>query len=273
MDTFAGRHSGCQAMKKICAFILVIIIVLSAVISFGAEGFMTGMFEVKAGKPMSGGLMLVYSPSTGPAPSIDKYWRVPDHYQYLKDDGSIRTDIPEGIYYFGAILRQSGASRIGPPEDGDFFLISLDESGAPKRHHVIKGEHLDLGTLGGARQIKTHFVVAARTVIEGNIQGADGKPVEGAMVFAFLTPKVTGKPLFASERSSKEGKFVLSLPEGGIYYIKVRDDFGGGPPQRGKLVDRDKDEPLLEVSVETGKTAQAGVMKVKKFSGRGRNDN
>lgn len=256
------------------AVISVLMMVLSTAVSCGAAEFtkatMTGTFLIEDGRPMSGALLFVYSQSTGPAPSIDKYWRVPDHSKYLNNDGSINTDIPEGIYYIGVVLRQSGTPRIGPPEAGDFFLISLDESGAPKRHQVKKGEHLDLGTIRGARQIKSHFVEAATTAIEGSIQDAGGKPVEGAMVFAFLTPLVSGKPLFASESSSREGKFILALPEGGTYYIKVRDDFGGGPPVAGKLLDGDKKDPLPKVSVETGEKVQIGILKVKKFPGRGR---
>lgn len=261
-------------MKKIFVVLFVIMMVLPVCISSGADDLitptmMTGTFQVKAGQPMSGGLFYLYDLAKGPVPSVDKYWRVPDHAKALQEDGSFSLKLPEGAYCIGAIVRQRGATMIGLPEAGDYFLLSLDDKGLPKTYQVKKGERLDVGTISGARLVKLPFLAAVTTAIEGTIQDVEGNPVEGAMVFAFLTPRIVGKPLFGSERSSRDGKFVLSVPEGGIYYLKVRNDFGGGPPQAGRLVDRDKDEPLMDVSVETGKTAQIGVIKVKKFSGRG----
>lgn len=262
-------------MKKLCAVILVVMAVLSATISFGAEDLnkatMTGTFQIKTGLPMSRALFYLYNLATGPAPSADKYWRVPDHAKAMKDDGSFSIKLPEGTYCIGAVRRLRGASRIGPPEDGDFLLLSLDDKGLPKKYQVKNGERLDVGTISGARQIKTPFLVAGTTAIEGSIQDDEGKPVEGAMAFAFITPTVIGKPLFVSERSCKAGKFVLRVPEGGTYYIKIRDDLGGGPPRAGKMTDGNKEEPLLPVSVKTGETASIGILKVKKFPGRGPN--
>ena len=191
--------------------------------------------------------------------------------KHLKENGSFSIELPEGIYCVGAVQRLRGTSRIGPPEDGDFFLLSLDDKGQPKKYQVKKGERLDVGMIQGARQIKTPFIVSGATAIEGTVQDADGKPVEGAMAFAFPTPTIIGKPLFVSERSCKAGKFVLRVPEGGTYYIKIRDDFGGGPPRAGKMLDGNREEPLTQVSVKTGETASVGVLKVKKFPGRGPN--
>ena len=260
-------------MKKLCVVILVAMTILPATFSFGAEDFknatMTGTFMIKAGVPMSGALFYMYNLATGPAPSRDKYWRVPDHAGALKGDGSFSIELPEGTYCIGAVQRLRGTSRIGPPEDGDFFLLSLDDNGLPKKYQVKKGDRLDVGTILGARQIKTPFLIAGTTAIEGSIQDADGKPVEGAMAFAFPTPTIIGKPLFVSERSCKAGKFVLRVPEGGTYYIKIRDDFGGGPPRAGKMLDGNREEPMVQVSVKTGETARIGILKVKKFPGRG----
>ena len=260
-------------MKKLCTVIFVVMVVLSAAISFGAEDqkntSLKGTFLIKTGLPMSGALYYVYNLSSGPAPSRDKYWRVPDHLGTLKEDGSFSIELTEGTYCVGAVQRMRGTTRIGPPEDGDFFLLSLDEKGQPKKYQVKKGESLDVGIISGARQIKTPFLIAGTTAIEGSIQDGDGKPVEGAMAFAFLTPTIIGKPLFVSERSCKAGKFVLRVSEGGTYYIKIRDDFGGGPPRAGKMLDGNREEPLTQVTVKTGETASIGIIKVKKFPGRG----
>ena len=265
-------------MKKLGAVILVVLTVLSASVSFAMDGpknaTMTGTFLIKAGQPMSGARLYVYNLGKGPAPSYDKYWRVPDHARILKDDGSFSIELPEGIYCLGAVQRLHGTSRIGPPENGDFLMFSSDDKGQPKKYQLKSGELLDAGAMSGARQIKTPFLVSGTTAIEGSIQDAEGEAVEGVegvMAFAFLTPTIIGKPLYVSERSGKTGKFVLRLPEGGTYYIKIRDDFGGGPPQSGKVLDGNREEPMTQVSVKTGETASVGIIKVKKFPGRGPN--
>src|SRR5512133_2744456 len=160
-------------MKEVGAVISVLMMVLSTAVSCGAvdvtPATLTGTFLIEDGRPMSGALLFVYDPRTGPAPSMDKYWRVPDHSKALKDDGSIDTAIPEGTYYFGAVLRKGGVNRIGPPEAGHYFLLRLDDNGVPKKHPVKKGERLDIGTIRGARQARTPFIVAATTAIEGCI--------------------------------------------------------------------------------------------------------
>lgn len=262
-------------MKKLSAVILVVLMVLSVSISVAADGpkiaTMTGTFLIKAGLPMSGARVYVYNLAKGPAPSHDKYWRVPDHARILNDDGSFSIELPEGVYCLGAVQRLHGASRIGPPEDGDFLIFSFDDKGQPKKYQLKNGELLDAGTMSGARQIKTPYLVSGTTAIEGTVQGAEGEAVEGVMAFAFLTPTIIGKPLYVSERSGKTGKFVLRIPEGGTYYLKIRDDFGGGPPRVGKMLDGNKEEPMTQILVKTGETASAGIIKVKKFPGRGPN--
>lgn len=260
-------------MKKLYVVMLVVMTVLSATISFGAQELdnaaIKGTFLIKPGIPMSGAIFYLYNLATGPVPSGDKYWRVPDHAKPLQGDGSFSAEIPEGTYCIAAVQRARGTSRIGPPEDGDFFLLSIDDKGLPKKYQIKKGERLDVGTISGARQIKAPFLISGTTAIEGTIQDAEGKPVEGAMAFAFLTPTVIGKPMFISERSCKAGRFLLRVPEGGTYYVKIRDDFGGGPPRAGKMQDGNREEPLTKVSVKTGETVAVGILKVKMFPGRG----
>ena len=50
------------------------------------------------------------------------------------------------------------------------------------------------------------------------------------LVFAFPSPMMFGRPLFVSERSDKDGKYLLRLYGGGKYYISSRTNYGGGPP-------------------------------------------
>ena len=76
------------------------------------------------------------------------------------------------------------------------------------------------------------------TGIEGKVVNADGKPAEGVSVFAYLSPKMIGRPLFTSDRTGPDGKFLLRVANGGSYYLKARDGYGGGPPKQAGGIDR-----------------------------------
>jgi len=89
-------------------------------------------------------------------------------------------------------------------------------------------------------------------------------------VFAFTRPAVVGKPLFVSQPSDARGHFRLAIAEGGTYYLKARSNLGGGPPQTGLVIDGNKLEPLVQVSVNTGETSGGVVLRTKTFPGRGR---
>lgn len=260
-------------MRQIFAVLLLIFLMVAGNVWADElrTGSLSGQFMINNGIPMSEGLVYVYNLSRGPAPSRDRYWRVPDFSGKLDKDGRFSINLPPGEFCIGAIKR-SGLAKIGPPSEGDYFIISLDENNKPSKYLVVKGEARDIGIVTGALPFKQLPVQKGMTAIEGGVQDPDGNPVAGAIVFAFVTSTIIGKPLFVSERSNSAGKFVLRFHEGGSYYLKVRDDFGGGPPSAGNIYDGDKDEPMQNVLVETGQIV--GGIKVQGiiFPGRGRNN-
>lgn len=258
-------------MRTLTAALLMAVLLVAGVAA--ADGFRTGtlsgQFKVDAKAPMADGMVYVYNLATGPAPSHDRYWRVPDFVEKLDKDGRFAIELPSGEYCIGAIKR-SGATQIGPPQEGDFFLLALDDKKLPRKVALGQGEKKDIGVLSGAQPYKV-VPAAGITGIEGTILDLEGAPVEGTMVFAFMTPTVVGKPLFVSDRSDKSGKFLLRVHEGGTYYLKVRDNYGGGPPRGGAVLDGNKEEPLVKVTAKTGEIARGAVLKGRKFPGRGPN--
>lgn len=221
--------------------------------------------------PLSGALLYVYNLSDGPMPSFDSYWRVPSYPVAIGVDGRFKFQAPPGEYCFAAI-RRADRVRIGPPEAGDVFFISADGAGIPKKYSLRAGEKLDIGDIRPATpDAVSKKISRMSTAIVGRISDYDGNYLEGVMVFAFITPEVIGKPLFVSGRSDKEGNFLLQLFAGGTYYLKARNELGGGPPQNGNIIDGNKLEALAPVSIKTGETVRGIVLKTKKFPGRGRN--
>ena len=256
-------------MRTLTAALLMAVLLVagSAAADEIRTGTLSAQFKIDAKTPMTDGMVYIYSPATGPAPSHERYWRVPDFVQKLDQEGRFSMELPAGEYFIGAIKR-TGTTQIGPPREGDFLILALDEKKAPRKIRLGLGERLDIGVLSGAQQFKM-VPAAGITGIEGTILDLEGTPVEGAMVFAYITPTVIGKPTFVSDRSDKDGKFLLRFHEGGTYYLKVRDNYGGGPPRGGAVLDGNKEEPLIKVTAKTGQITRGTQLKGKKFPGRG----
>ena len=231
-------------------------------------GTLTGQFLIKEGVPMGEGLVYLYNLATGPAPSRDKYWRVPDAVKELDKDGRLSIQLLPGEYCLGAVKRL-GPQQIGPPQEGDLFLLSLDDGGKPRKYVMKAGSNLNLGVVSGAAPFTFPSGTKGLSAIAGVVQDPEGKPLEGALVFAFVTPTVVGKPLFVSDRSGKDGSFLLRVHEGGTYYLRVRDAFGGGPPPVGGVIDGRREELLVPVTVKTAETTKGIILTAKKFPGRG----
>ena len=234
---------------------------IAAVVAFAQEvskGKITGKLMLEDGRPMSGGSVFFFNDATGPPPSQEKYWRVPDAVAPIGDKGRFLIELPPGKYYLGAMKKISVQKNAGPPGEGDYFLKGQDAMGKPKPFFVKKGETTDIGTIAGGAPFKREVVKYGEgiTSIEGVVRDPDGKPVEGAAVFGYKKPAARGKPLFASDKTGKDGKYILRVDEGGKYYLKVRDVFGGGPPVGGAIVGVYWQERPVEVSAKTGEATK-----------------
>jgi len=234
---------------------------------------LTGRIVLADGKPLPGGLLYLYNLKRGPLPSQDRYWRIPNQVLEINTEGRFNSaQVPAGEYCVGAIKRSKNL-HIGPPEPSDVFMLSLNDAGQPKTYLVKAGTRYDLGDIREVRQVSGRPNQATKaTAIEGIITDSSGQPLEGVYAFAFAKAFVTGKPLFASEPSNSKGQFRLNLAEGGTFYLKTRNDLGGGPPQAGLIIDGSKSEPLVQVSVTSGEITGGIVLKTRKFPGRGRQE-
>jgi len=233
-------------------------------------GTVTGKIMVKdKDVPLAWGQIMFYDVSSGPPPIPEKYERTPDISKNMDADGKFKVEIPEGKYYMGAIKRLSG-DRLGPPQEGDYVFRSLDEKGMPKIYMVKSDETLDVGTFAEAfpitaADLSRHHVT---TALEGTILSTDWMPVEGAVVVAFDQPLLGKKPLFVSNKSGKDGKYVLPLTEG-TYYLRVRNSFAAGPPEPGQIVGYYGEGTPAPVPVKDGQIVKGIDFQVVIFRGRG----
>jgi hypothetical protein len=235
------------------------------------KGKITGKLMTEDGKPMSGGSVFFFNAATGPPPSQEKYWRVPDAVAPIDDGGRFSIGLPPGKYYLGAMKRISAEKNVGPPAEGDYFLKGQDAMGNPKAFLVKKGETTDIGTIAEAAPFKRAVVKYSGgvTAIEGVVRDSEGNAVKGAAVFGYNKPAARGKPLFVSDRTGDDGKYILRVSEGGKYYLKVRDVYGGGPPKGGEIVGIYWQGIPVEASAKTGEITKGVDIQVVRFPGRG----
>ncbi|MSM39657.1 MAG: carboxypeptidase regulatory-like domain-containing protein [Geobacter sp.] len=257
------------ACRGLIAAGLVLLLAGAGIAAERQTGTLTGKLAQKNGAPLSGGLVFFFNQVSGPPPSPEEYWRVPDEIADLDNDGRFSAELLEGTYFVGAIQRM-GAKEVGPPIEGDLFLVGRDPQGKPRTFTVKAGQQQDLGTIAGALPFGKTTVRPGTTGIEGVVVGPEGKPVVGVFVFAFLTPAMVGRPLFVSEKTGPDGRFLLRLAEGGEYYLKAKELYGGGPPRQGGIIGAYGDDEPKAVKVKSGAIAKGISIKGLRFPGQGR---
>ncbi|WP_298268758.1 carboxypeptidase-like regulatory domain-containing protein [Geobacter sp.] len=261
-------------MSRIALILFLVLVQLCAGVSARADevrtGTLTGQFKIKGDGPLADGQVFLFRKSSGPPPWPGRYWRVPDEIVTTDGEGRFTAQLIEGTYYMGAGKRPAGKG-IGPLRDGDYYLPSEDRTGKMWEFTVKGGETTTAGTIASVILYKRD---AAReegslTAIGGTVTDAGGKPVEGIMVFAFVTPGMVGKPLYVSERTGKDGRYLLRVHSGGTYYLKARDLYGGGAPKAGEFVGGHGKTEAAPVVVKSGETVKGIDFWGVRFEGRG----
>lgn len=263
---------------------IILILVISAAASLGGEspfshlnnasvtdgGTIYGLVKIPALKPTDLGLVFLFDAAQGPPPSRDKYWRVPDIIETLDKDGAFSIEVPSGTYYFIATKRDVD-SEMGPPQDGDYFYFNGDSQGNPLPLTIAKGTRLNVGVISGSYPYSRSMLLRDKgvTSIEGVVLNKEGKPVQLALVFAYLTENTQGRPLFVSERTGKDGRFILRVHGGGVYYLKVRGLYGAGTPETGELLSNLDGDQSDVVMLKTEEKLRGITLKVKPFPKRG----
>lgn len=253
---------------------LFVAIILTTGVVSGEEaktGVISGQMMLKDGGPMTGGIVSLFNETSGPPPDPERYWRVPDHIVKLDNNGRFTAEVVEGHYYIGAIKRKDGLVDSGPPQEGDYLFASQDEKATPKSYVVKAGRSVDIGVISGVAPLKASGKPLKEiSAVEGMVADAEGKPVKGALVYAFRTASEVGKPVFISDyKTGADGKYVLRVAGDIKYYLKVREVYGGGPPFAGEAIGGYGEKEPIAISVKKGETLKGINIKITKFPGRG----
>jgi len=179
-------------------------------------------------------------------------------------DGSFRIPLPAGTFWLAARKHQDGR-RLGEPKPGD---LTGRFSGNPVQ--LDKGENLELGALVMTpvdaeryreRQQQGKFA-ASDTALTGRVIDADGAPVPGIYVFAYLDSRMVGKPTYISAPTGSDGSYRLNLGRGGTYYLGARSAYGG-PLEPGEWVGTYDEQPEHRVEVASGQVLKLAPLKVR----------
>ena len=235
-----------------------------------ADATISGQILIQGKAPLVNGVVFLFDKSTGPPPSKqDKYWRVPDQISGIDKTGGFSFEVLEGTYYLTAAQKDPDAD-IGPPEVEEFHYFHGDSEGNPRPIIVTSGTRLDLGVL-------VPFLWSPNTIqrdkgitaVEGIVSDMKGKPVEGALVFAYLSKEITGRPIFISDKTDNHGKYLLRVHDSGTFYLKVRSVYGGGAPEAGEFLNITEEFKPVVVTLRKGQKLQGINLEVKKFPKRG----
>jgi hypothetical protein len=106
------------------------------------------------------------------------------------------------------------------------------------------------------------------TAAEGLVVDSEGVPAPGVVVLAFTVPPAKERPLYISDRTGKDGKFILRIKDGGSYILRARDIYGKDPAAADASTFEYEDSPPVPVSLKKGERMQGVTLKVGRRPGR-----
>lgn len=165
--------------------------------------------------------------------------------------GMFRVDfLPQSEYFVIARKRASGSGS-GPLTDGDSFGYYVGNPVSVKDGKMVKIEVQMLSKAGEIGKDDSLFRNTG-TQISGRITDKTGKVVKGVYAFAYEEKVMAHKrPSFISREVDADGRYVINLSKGGVYYIGARSSYGDSP-SIGEWYGRYDVTPDHSVEVGTG---------------------
>lgn len=169
--------------------------------------------------------------------------------------GAFRIDLlPESAFYLIVRKRAKGTGA-GPIAEGDYFGYFVEN---PVQVHVGKVAKVRIEVISKASEIgkDDSLFRATGTQIVGRILDKDGKVVPGVYAFAYEDKVMAHeRPSFISREVDKEGRYVINISSGGVYYIGARSNYGDSPGL-GEWYGRYDVTADHSVRLETGKRVE-----------------
>jgi hypothetical protein len=222
--------------RYISAFFLILLWTSTVIANENVSGRISGAWIPRNIGPISGGLIYAFDTNSGPPPLREGARRVPDAVVKTNDEGKFSLELAEGTYYLST-LKKFDAAAPGPPQDGDLHGLSRDKKGKPIKYKVKRGVTTNIGILRQASVFKspTIKISAGMTAITGILKWSDGSPMADVVVQVYANQEIEGKPVYVSQKTGKDGKYIVQVDQEGTYFVAIRANYGGGRPQAGDL--------------------------------------
>ena len=205
------------------------------------------------GKPVTGAIATVHTGLAGQLKGFGLGMSVP-----TDDKGFFEVPLPPGTYYLVVRVRMDGAIA-GPMRAGDLFGY------LPRNPLVIKEKQVarvQIPLIEVPEKVeKFAATLFGNTSISGRIVDKDGKPVPGVHAILYTDMTMLNRPAYVSQPSDAQGNFVVSFPDGGVYYLAARSTLGG-TPHPGDLYGRFAGTPDASVRVQTGQKLEGVTLAV-----------
>jgi hypothetical protein len=179
---------------------------------------------------------------------------VPDQLGELDNSGRFELQLPAGIYYLSAVNAPAGMP-MGPPPVGEPVYYKMNTKKEIQPFTVLAGKKTNAGVISSSLPHKRGSIGKLDSIvtsIAGTVVDENGAPVEGAVILAHLKAGVQEMASYVSERTEKDGSFLLQVNDGGIYYLRVRSEYHGGAPNPGDIVNYNDPAGQLGVSLKKG---------------------
>lgn len=208
------------------------------------------------GKPQAGTVIYVYTDLGSELKGMGLGMSAP-----TDEKGEFEFPLEAGTYYLVARHRSSGGFS-GPLQAGDHFGY------LPSNPLVIKdGEVSRVGIPLVEVPDKVDRLAGSlfgQTSIKGEVVDKEGHPAAGLHVLLYDNPGMLNRPLYVSQKTDADGHFVLSFPDGGVYFLSARDTLGGAP-SAGELIGTYEGSPDRSLKVKTGEHKEGVRIVVQKM--------
>lgn len=171
--------------------------------------------------------------------------------------GAFRIDALPEADYFVIVRKRASRKSAGPVADGDFFGFY---GANPVRVRSGRMAKIRVAAVAKASEIgkDDSLFRDTGTQITGRVTDREGRAAPGVYAFAYEEKTMALKrPSAISRPADGDGRYVLNLPRGGVFYLGARSDYGD-TPRPGEWYGRYAGTADHSVAVETGKN-HAGI--------------
>lgn len=195
------------------------------------------------GKPVADAIVFVYPDLSAQFKGFGLGMSAPSDEQ-----GRFEAPLQAGSYYLVARVRH-GNSLAGPLQAGDLF-------GYLPANPVTVGEgsvlRISLPVIAVPEKVsRLASTLFGQTRISGRIVDREGKPLAGLTALLYADDTMLNRPLYVSQPTGEDGRFQLSFPAGGSFYLAARSSLGGTPAP-GEWYGRYQGTAGPTLKVETG---------------------